>query len=152
MQVEFRDLVQQLKPEQIIPTAIRYRVIKRTVQRGSDLSDSNISDNILSVTYPSSLSSSPLPLLPPASYQRTLKPQDSLTEQHSHPSLLSESSDILEWHRHRFTTVDMKGQRNLYSSHTSSTSTAAGLSTSGATSAPVVSRDISSPPPQCLIS
>jgi hypothetical protein len=49
MQVEFRDLVQQLKPEQIIPTAIRYRVIKRSDQRGSDISDSNISDNILSV-------------------------------------------------------------------------------------------------------
>lgn len=45
MQLEFRNLVLQLTPQQIIPTAIRYRIIKRTEQRdGSDLSD-----NILSV-------------------------------------------------------------------------------------------------------
>lgn len=51
MQLEFRNFVLQLTPEQIIPQAIRYQIKKRS--GGSDpleLSDSStISNNILSV-------------------------------------------------------------------------------------------------------
>ena len=54
MQLEFRNLVLQLTPEQIIPQAIRYQIKKRS--GGTDpleLSDSStISNNILSVILP----------------------------------------------------------------------------------------------------
>lgn len=49
MQLEFRSLVLNLTPQQIIPTAIRYRIVKGSEQRdGSDLSDHILSVYIYS--------------------------------------------------------------------------------------------------------
>jgi hypothetical protein len=55
MQTDFRELVLQLTPEQIIPTAVRYQILRRADEQNERLSESGdsntISDNILSVSH-----------------------------------------------------------------------------------------------------